>query len=73
MQRYSELGCRVLSGISRKSMIGSVIGKPASDRLYGSLAATVLAIRNGASILRVHDVRETRILLNFKDLIFEEL
>tara|TARA_B100000035_G_scaffold315092_1_gene333866 strand:- start:1747 stop:2544 length:798 start_codon:yes stop_codon:yes gene_type:complete len=73
LQKYSELGCRILSGISRKSMIGSVIGKPASDRLYGSLAATVLAIRNGATILRVHDVRETRMLLNFKDLIFEEL
>ena len=73
LQRYSELGCRVLSGISRKSMIGSVVGKPPSDRLYGSLAATVLAIKNGAAILRVHDVRETRILLNFKDLILRQL
>ena len=73
LQRYSELGCRVLSGISRKSMIGSVVGKPPSDRLYGSLAATVLAIKNGAAILRVHDVRETRIPLNFKDLILRQL
>ncbi len=55
-----------------KSMIGSVINKPPSDRLYGSLAATVLAIRNKASILRVHDVRQTRVLLNFKDLMIEK-
>ena len=50
-------------------MIGTVIDKPASERLYGSLAATVLAIRNGANILRVHDVRETRMLLQFRDLV----
>ena len=69
LEKFSQIGCRVLSGISRKSMIGNVINKPASERLYGSLAATVLAIRNKAKILRVHDVRETRMLLNFMDLI----
>ena len=69
LDEFSQIGCRILSGISRKSMIGNVIDKPASERLYGSLAATVLAIRNKANILRVHDVRETRILLNFIDLI----
>ncbi len=69
LNKFSQLKCKVLSGISRKSMIGIVIDKPVSQRLYGSLAATVLAIRNGANILRVHDVRETRMLLNFRDLI----
>ena len=69
LEKFSQIGCRVLSGISRKSMIGNVINKPASERLYGSLAATVLAVRNKAKILRVHDVRETRMLLNFMDLI----
>lgn len=69
LEKFSQIGCRVLSGISRKSMIGNVINKSASERLYGSLAATVLAIRNKANILRVHDVRETRMLLNFKDII----
>ena len=72
LKKYTQLGCRILSGISRKSMIGSVINKPPSERLYGSLAATVLAIRNKASILRVHDVRQTRVLLNFKDLMIEK-
>ena len=72
LKKYTKLGCRILSGISRKSMIGSVINKPPSERLYGSLAATVLAIRNKANILRVHDVRQTRVLLNFKDLMIEK-
>ena len=72
LKKFTKLGCRILSGISRKSMIGSVINKPPSERLYGSLAATVLAIRNKASILRVHDVRQTRVLMNFKDLMIEK-
>ena len=72
LKKYTKLGCRILSGISRKSMIGSIINKPPSERLYGSLAATVLAIRNKANILRVHDVRQTRVLLNFKDLMTEK-
>ena len=42
-------------------MIGTVIDKPASERLYGSLAATVLAIRNGANIY-VHDVRNKDVI-----------
>jgi len=50
-------------------MIGDVLNKPVTDRLYGSLAASVIAIKNNTSILRVHDVRETKMLLNFKELI----
>ena len=72
LEKYTKLGCRILSGISRKSMIGSVINKPPSDRLFGSLAATVLAIKNKANILRVHDVRQTKMLLNFRDLMVEK-
>ena len=72
LEKYTKLGCRILSGISRKSMIGSVINKPPSDRLFGSLAATVLAIKNKANILRVHDVRQTKMLLNFGDLMVEK-
>lgn len=69
LKKFSEMGYRVLSGISRKSMIGDVLDKPATDRLYGTLAASVVAIKNNTSILRVHDVRETKMLLNFKELI----
>ncbi len=54
------LGYPVLVGLSRKSMIGSLLGdRPITDRLMGSVTAALLAARTGARILRVHDVRET--------------
>lgn len=59
LQRFARWGCPVLVGLSRKSMIGDVLGKPVDQRLYGSLAAAVAAAMNGASIVRVHDVAET--------------
>ncbi|MDR1785307.1 MAG: dihydropteroate synthase [Spirochaetaceae bacterium] len=49
----------VLVGLSRKTLIGDITGRPAGERLPGSLAAAVLAAQYGASILRVHDVKET--------------
>jgi len=49
----------ILAAISRKSFIGDVLNKPASERLYGSLAATAIAVRNGAHIIRTHDVAPT--------------
>ena len=49
----------VLVGVSRKSMIGLALGRPVGERLYGSLALAALAMTQGASILRVHDVAET--------------
>lgn len=54
-----ELNLPIMVGISRKSMIGDVINKPVKERIYGSLAATVLALNNGASIIRTHDVSAT--------------
>jgi len=50
----------LLVGISRKSMLGAITGQPVERRVAASLAAAVLAARNGAKILRVHDVEETR-------------
>lgn len=50
----------MLVGASRKSFVGKILGgAPASERLNGSLAAAVVAVWNGANIVRVHDVRET--------------
>ncbi|MGZ8295514.1 MAG: dihydropteroate synthase [Telluria sp.] len=54
-----ELGLPVLAGLSRKSMIGAVTGKPVDQRLAGSLAGALAAVANGAKIVRVHDVAET--------------
>lgn len=59
LDRFLEAGLPVLIGISRKSMIGALLGKPVNQRLYGSLAAAVLAVQAGAAIVRVHDVGPT--------------
>lgn len=58
------LGRPVLVGISRKSTIGVMLGSPdtpvpISERLFGTLGATAVAVMKGASIVRTHDVRET--------------
>jgi dihydropteroate synthase len=52
-------GCAVLVGASRKSFLGAITQEPVQQRLAGSLAAAVIAVQRGASIIRVHDVRET--------------
>ncbi|MCE8424467.1 MAG: dihydropteroate synthase [Candidatus Methanoperedens sp.] len=49
----------ILAAISRKSFIGETLNKSAADRLYGSIAATAIAVRNGAHIIRTHDVAPT--------------
>lgn len=50
---------RVLAGVSRKSMLGALTGRPVEDRLAASVAAAVLAATQGVAVLRVHDVAET--------------
>jgi dihydropteroate synthase len=52
-------GYPLLAGWSRKSSLGAVTGLAVNDRMVPSVAAAVLAVERGASIVRVHDVRET--------------
>jgi dihydropteroate synthase len=60
LNRFKALGLPLLVGISRKSMIGAILDDaPVDERLYGSLAAAVLAAEQGAAIMRVHDVKPT--------------
>ncbi|TBU78545.1 dihydropteroate synthase [Phytopseudomonas daroniae] len=59
MPALHAFGLPLLVGVSRKSMIGAVLGREVDQRLYGSLALAALAVAKGASILRVHDVAET--------------
>ena len=59
MEALHVLKRPLLVGVSRKSMIGKVLGKPVDQRLYGALALAAMAIIQGARILRVHDVAET--------------
>jgi dihydropteroate synthase len=60
LPRLASLGVPVLAGLSRKSMIGALLGGvPVGERLHGSVAAAVLAVERGAAIVRVHDVGPT--------------
>ena len=59
LQSLHVLGRPLLVGVSRKSMIGKVLGHEVGERLYGSLALAALALSKGAHILRVHDVAQT--------------
>jgi dihydropteroate synthase len=52
-------GYPVLAGLSRKSSLGTITGRPGGERLAASLAAALAAVERGAAIVRVHDVRET--------------
>ncbi len=57
---FRQLGRPVLVGPSRKSFLGTILDLPVDERLEGTAAAVALCIRNGASIVRVHDVREMK-------------
>jgi dihydropteroate synthase len=60
LRALADLGVTVLAGLSRKSTLGRITGRPAEQRLAASLSAAVLAAERGARIVRVHDVAETR-------------
>jgi len=70
---FKNLGFPILVGPSRKTFIGNVCGGkqqlPITNRLEGSLAAACVAVLNGADIVRVHDVRETRRCIDMIDCI----
>jgi dihydropteroate synthase len=60
LRSLSLLGVPVLAGLSRKAMLGRLTGKAPADRVHASVAAALLAVSEGASIVRVHDVGATR-------------
>jgi dihydropteroate synthase len=60
----AALGYLIVAGLSRKSTLGVLTGRSAADRQAASVAAALAAVDRGASILRVHDVRETVDALN---------
>lgn len=53
------LGFPVLVGVSRKSLVGAILDKPVEERMVGSVALGMLAIRRGVKVLRVHDISAT--------------
>lgn len=56
---FKKFGLPLYVGASRKTFIGDVLGLPAEERLFGSLAAAVIAYQKGAQFIRVHDVKAT--------------
>lgn len=71
MQALHDLHLPLLVGVSRKSMIGKVLGREVDQRLAGSLALAALAVQQGAHILRVHDVAETVDVLRMLEAVAE--
>lgn len=59
LRDFTFLNAPILIGVSRKSFIGKVLHKEVHERLVGSLAAALIAVQNGAKVIRVHDVAET--------------
>jgi dihydropteroate synthase len=59
LRQLRELGQPVMVGLSRKSMLGEMTGRETGDRMPASIAAAVIAVQEGADILRVHDVAAT--------------
>ena len=59
LQDLSASGFPILAGLSRKSTVGALTGRPPDERIHGSVALAVIAALNGARILRVHDVVAT--------------
>lgn len=60
LREFTSLGLPVLVGASRKSFIGAITGASGRERLSGTLAASTIAVLNGAAALRVHDVKAAR-------------
>lgn len=56
LQRFTEWEAPLLVGVSRKAFLGRIVDRPVDDRLWATAAAVAIAVEQGASILRVHDV-----------------
>ena len=67
LDAFTGLGVPVMVGLSRKSVLGQLTGRTVGDRLPGSLAAAIVAVQRGATLLRVHDVVATRDVLAVLD------
>ncbi|KGJ96062.1 dihydropteroate synthase [Colwellia psychrerythraea] len=59
LSQFKDLGLPILSGTSRKSMIGNLLARNVDERLAGSITTAIIATQHNASIIRVHDIKET--------------
>lgn len=58
------LDCPILVGVSRKSMIGEILKLDVDERMNGSVSAALIGLMKGARIVRAHDIRETRQMID---------
>ena len=59
LESFGSIGIPLLVGLSRKSFLGHIVGRDVNERLQASVTAAVLAVKQGANIVRVHDVAQT--------------
>ena len=71
LAEFKELGKPLCVGPSRKSFIGNVLGLDVNNRLEGTLAAVAVSVWNGADLVRVHDVRDARRVIDLVQAIKE--
>ncbi|HVA55402.1 MAG TPA: dihydropteroate synthase [Gammaproteobacteria bacterium] len=72
LDEFTSLGLPLLMGLSRKSMIGTLLGGvPVTQRMHGSVAAAVIAVLHGARIVRTHDVRPTVDALKITSVVYQ--
>ncbi|MEQ1774734.1 MAG: dihydropteroate synthase, partial [Burkholderiales bacterium] len=60
LEKFKNIGGALLAGLSRKTMLGRITGREPAERVFASVAAALIAVQNGAQIVRVHDVAATR-------------
>ena len=72
LNELNDLGYPVLLGTSRKSVIGNVLNVEPKERLEGTIATTVLGVRDGVDIVRVHDVKENLKAAKMADAIYRK-
>jgi len=73
LKTLQSLGAPILAGLSRKSLIGKALGLPVERRLHASVALAVMAVQNGARIVRVHDVGPTAEALRMLSVVYPDI
>ena len=63
LKQIKDFNLPILIGVSRKTFIGELLNQTPDERLFGSLACALIAVQNGANIVRVHDVKATKDVL----------
>ncbi len=73
LQQFTRFNQPLLVGVSRKAFIGSLLKQQdPAERLNGSLAATAIAVYNGAKVIRTHDIKETKMAVRIGEAVLQD-